>query len=131
LPFIVASIFLLCRCGGGPKGDFGNRARLMLLTSGPTEIVLNSAKVPGYWAKPMNGEQEFFLNTQVRSYEKGSCVKVEGPLGSAYTAVYRDETGVYLSAYHQLHPTAIIVVWKISEVMVRKDGQRPSRKADR
>ena len=90
----------------------------MILTSGPAEIVLNSAKVPGYWAKPMSGEQEFFLSTQVRSYEKGRCVRVEGPLGSAYAAVYRDETGVYLSAYDQPFPTAIIVVWKISEVIV-------------
>ena len=103
----------------------------MLLTSGQTEIVLNSAKIPGYWAKQMSDDQEFFLSTQVRSYEKGCRVEVKGPFGSAYAAVYRDETGVYLSAYRQPLPTAIIVVWKISEVMVRKDGQRPSRRADR
>ena len=118
LPVVIASIFLLCGCGGTSRGDFGHRAWLMILTSGPAEIVLNSAKVPGYWAKQLSDEQEFFLSTQARSYEKGSRVKVEGPLGSAYAAVYRDETGVYLSAYRQPVPTAIIVVWKISEVLV-------------
>ena len=116
-PAVIASIFLLYGCGGASRGDFGHRAWLMILTSGPAEIVLNSAKVPGYWAKPTSGEQEFFLSTQFRSYEKGCRVKVEGPLGSAYAAVYRGETGVYQSAYRQPLPTPIIVVWKISEIV--------------
>ncbi len=131
LSFVVASIFLLCRCGGGPKGDLGHRARLMLLTSGQTEIVLNSAKVPGYWAKQISDEQEFFLSTQVRSHEKGCRVEVEGPYGFAFAAVYHGETGVYLSAYGQPRPTAIIVVWKMAEYQTREDGRPPSEKADR
>jgi hypothetical protein len=131
LPVVVASIVLLCGCRGVPKGDFGNRARLMRLTSDPTEIVLSSAKVPGYWARQLSDEQEFFLSTPVRSFEKGRRVKVEGPFGFAYAAVFRDETGVYLSAVRSPGPTTIVVVWKMAAYEGQQSGQPPSRKADR
>lgn len=103
----------------------------MLLTSDHTEIVLFSAKVPGYWATQLSDEQEFFLSTQVRSYEKGDHVRVEGSFGNAFASVYRDETGVYLSAYRQGLPTAIIVVWKMAEYKVQKDAQPTSKKDNR
>jgi hypothetical protein len=131
LPSIIPLIFFLSRCGGEQREDFSSRARSMLLTSDHTEIVLFSAKVPGYWAKQLSEEQEFFLSTQVHSYKKGDQVKVEGPFGNAFASVYRDETGVYLSAYRQGIPTAIIVVWKMAEYKVQKDAQPTSKKDNR
>jgi hypothetical protein len=96
----------------------------MLLTSDHTEIVLFSAKVPGYWAKQLNDNQELFLYTQVCSFEKGCQVRVDGPLGNALAAVYHDETGVYSGEY----PTNILVVWKMAEYRAQKDAQPPSKK---
>ena len=103
----------------------------MLLTSDHTEIAIFSAKVPGYWATQLSDEQEFFLNTHVSSYKKGDRVKVEGPFGNAFASVYRDETGVYLSAYGQAVPTAIIVVWKMAENGITNEVQPASKKGNR
>jgi hypothetical protein len=83
----------------------------MVLTSGPSEIVMSSSKVPGYWAREVQSEQEFFLFTPARSFGKGSRVTVEGPFGPAYAAVFRDESGVYRSGY----PTHVLVVWAMRE----------------
>jgi len=127
LPYIIAAIFFLGRCGGEPRDAFSNRARLMLLTSNRTEIVLFSSKIPGYWAKQVSDEEEFFLSTQIRSYEKGCYVRVEGPFGNAFAAVFRDETGDYISEY----PTNILVVWKMAENKIQKDAQPTSKKDNR
>lgn len=114
-PFIVILALSLIGCRGGSIEGWSSRARTMILTSGPTEIVMSSSKVPGYWAQEADSEQEFFLYTRVRSYDKGSRVKVEGPFGNAYPAVFRDEAGLYLQGY----PTYVLVVWKIA----RSDDQ--------
>lgn len=101
----------LIGCHGGSIEGWSGRARTMILTSGPTEIAMSSSKVPGYWAQETDSEQEFFLYTRDRSYDKGSRVKVEGPFGSAFSSVFRDETGVYLRG--SPIPVLVLVVWKI------------------
>jgi len=82
----------------------------MILTSGPTEVVISSSKVPGYWARQTDSEREVFLYTRDRSFQSGSLVTVAGPFGGSFMSVFREETGVYtrdLSA-------PLLVVWKIS-----------------
>jgi len=81
----------------------------MVLTSGPTEVVLSSCKVPGYWARLDGTGDEFFLFTRDRSYGRGSRVTVEGPFGASSPAAYREETGKYV----RWHPVHVLVVWKI------------------
>lgn len=103
----------------------------MLLTSAFTEIAIFSSKVPGYWATQLGDEQEFFLSTNVSSYTKGDHVRVDGPFGNAFASVYRDETGVYLSAYGQGIPTAIIVVWKMAKYKAKNEVQPVSEKVTR
>ena len=95
----------------------------MILTSGPAEIALSSSRVPGYWAREAGGENEFFLYTKDRSYEKGNRVKVEGPFGGAYASVYRNESGEYLRGC----PMTILVVWK----MARAGGEEGQGTASR
>jgi len=118
-PFVIILALSLIGCRSGPIEGRSSRARTMILTSGPTEIVMSSSKVPGYWAQELDSEQEFFLYTRVRSFEKGSRVKVVGPFGNAFPAVFRDEAGVYLQGY----PTQVLVVWK----MARSDDQNDKR----
>ncbi len=91
------------------------------MTSGPTEISVSSSRVPGYWARQADSGQEFFLYTRIRSYGKGSRVKVEGPYGSAYPAVFRDEAGIYLQGY----PMVILVVWKIERSVDHRGEELP------
>jgi hypothetical protein len=81
----------------------------MVLTSGPSEIVMSSSKVPGYWARQADTGDEFFLFTQDRSREQGSRVTVEGPFGASSLAAFREETGEYVKWY----PVHVLVVWKI------------------
>jgi hypothetical protein len=107
--FIIVASLVLAGCRSGHSEGWSSRARTMILTSGPTEISLSSSRVPGYWAREVASEQEFFLYTSARAYEKGMRVTVEGPFGSASPAVFRDETGEYLGGY----PLYILVVWKI------------------
>jgi hypothetical protein len=118
-PFVIILALSLIGCRSGPIEGRSSRARTMILTSGPTEIVMSSSKVPGYWAQETDSQQELFLYTRVRSFEKGSRVKVEGPFGSAFAAVFRDEAGVYLQGF----PTLVLVVWKMS----RSDDQNDKR----
>lgn len=120
-PFLVILALSLIGCRGGSIESWSSRARTMILTSGPTEIVMSSSKVPGYWAQQTDSEQEFFLYTRVRSYEKGSRVKVEGPFGNAFPAVFRDEAGVYLQGYG---PMYVLVVWKMERSDDHK-GEEP------
>jgi hypothetical protein len=84
----------------------------MVLTSGPSEIVLSSTRVPGYWARPVDAEDRFFLSTRDRSYEKGSRVTVEGPFSPTHPSVFREETGEYLRTVWD-RPVFVLVVWKI------------------
>jgi hypothetical protein len=122
LAFAAAAVVLLVSlvdCRSGPIEGWSSRARTMVLTSGPTGIALSSSKVPGYWAKQADTEQEFFLYTKDRSFEKGDRVRVEGPYGLTSPAVFRDESGVYSRYYSQLY---VLVVWKIG----RSEDASPS-----
>lgn len=105
---VIAAV-VLTACRSGPSEGWSSRARTMVLTSGPAEVVLSSSRVPGYWARQTDGGDEFFLYTRDRSYEPGSRVRVEGPFGSASPTVFREETGEYAKWY----PVPVLVVWKI------------------
>lgn len=108
--------FTLLGCRSGPIEGWSSRARTMVLTSGPTEIAMSSSRVPGYWAREVQNEQEFFLYTAARSFEMGSRVKVEGPFGPADPAVFRDETGVYA----KWNPVFVLVVWKMGKEAINR-----------
>ncbi len=121
----LAALLVLAGCRSGPSEGWSSRARTMILTSGPTAIVMSSSQVPGYWAREAESEQEFFLYTPVRSYEKGGRVTVEGPFGVASAAVFRDEEGTYL----RRSPTRVLVVWKMAGADGRSDKGPASREA--
>jgi len=108
-PLVMILAFSLSGCRSDQTGGWSSHARRMVLTSGPSEIVLSSCKVPGYWARLADAGDEFFLFTQNRSYEQGSRVAVEGPFGVASPAAFREETGEYTRWY----PVHVLVVWKI------------------
>jgi hypothetical protein len=109
--FAIAAVALVCffACRSGPIEGWSSRARTMVLTSGPTEIVMSSSKVPGYWSQQADSGQEFFLYTRDRTFEKGDRVTVEGPYGQSMPTVFRGESGLY-SRYDIVQ---ILVVWKI------------------
>ena len=106
---IAAAVLALSGCRSGPSEGWSSRARRMVLTSGPSEVVLSSSRVPGYWARQAETGDEFFLFTRDRSYGKGGRVTVEGPFGPASPTVFREETGEYAKWSQAL----ILVVWKI------------------
>jgi hypothetical protein len=114
---------VLISCRTGPVEGWSNRARTMILTSGPTEISMSSSRVPGYWAELTDADtgskKEIFLQTKVRTFQKGTWVRVEGPYGAASPAVFRDESGAYSKGYM---PVLILVVWKMER---SKDASRP------
>jgi hypothetical protein len=114
LPIILVmpAVAVLMCCGSGHTGKWSSRARTMALTSGPSETVVSSSNVPGYWARETSGGEEFFLSTSTRSYRAGDWVTVEGPFGSAYPAMFRDETGEYRKSSFP-GPVNVLVVWKI------------------
>lgn len=108
-PLVMILALSLSGCRSGHTEGWSSRARRMVLTSGPSEIVQSSSRVPGYWARLADGGDEFFLFTRDRSYEPGSRVTVEGPFGASSPAAFREETGVYAKWY----PVNVLVVWKI------------------
>lgn len=108
-PLVAILALSLSGCRGGYTEGWSSRAGRMVLTSGPSEIVMSSCKVPGYWARLADTGDEFFLFTRDRSYEQGSRVTVEGPFGAASAAAFREETGEYARWY----PILVLVVWKI------------------
>lgn len=69
----------------------------MRLASGYTEIVMNSSKVPGYWATRIGDGEKFFLYTLDGSYRKGEVILADGAFGTAEAAVFDDDTRVYQS----------------------------------
>lgn len=97
-------------CRGRSVEGWSTRARDMLLTSGPTEVVIASSKVPGYWARQPDSEQEVFLYTRDRSFRSGDRITVAGPFGGSFMAAFREEAGVYMKDYS----APLLVVWKIS-----------------
>ena len=91
----------------------------MRLTSDNTEIVIDSAKVPGYWAGQVGDGEKFFLYSLDRSFKKGDVLTVDGAFGTAAAAVFDDATRVYQSE----QVTNIFVVWKAARRGSEKDGQ--------
>ena len=112
-PVLLCAALAFAGCRSGPSEGWSSRARAMILTSGPAEIVMSSSKVPGYWARETGGEQDYFLSTSDRSYGRGDRVTVEGPFGPAMPAVYREETGEYRR--WSWVPVAVLVVWRIGK----------------
>jgi hypothetical protein len=109
-PLLVSVLAIaLSGCRSGNPEGWSSRARRMVLTSGPSEIVMSSSRVPGYWARQADTGDEFFLYTRDRSYGRGSSVTVEGPFGASSPAVFREETGLYARWY----AVFVLVVWKI------------------
>lgn len=110
---VVAVLVVLVSigCRSGPREGWSARARTMILTSGPAEIAISSSRVPGYWARPVDAEDRFFLWTRDRSFGKGSRVTVEGPFTPSFPSVFRDETGEYSRT--SPHRVFVLVVWKI------------------
>jgi hypothetical protein len=97
-------------CRGRSVEGWSTRARDMLLTSGPTQVVVSSSRVPGYWARQSGSDQDVFLYTKDRSFEAGNWVTVAGPFGGSYMDVFGEETGVYMKDCS----APLLVVWKIS-----------------
>jgi len=111
VPVVAMLISMACR--SGTADGWSSRARTMVLISGPTEIAMSSSRVPGYWARPVDAEDRFFLCTRDSSYETGSRIKVEGPFGPASPSIFRDETGEYWKVAPPWRPVFVLVVWKI------------------
>lgn len=121
-PLIVALSLALSMigCRNGEVEGWSSRVRTMILTSGPTEIVISSSKVPGYWARQAASDQDIFLYTRARSFEKGNRVKVEGPFGGAMAAVFNEDAGTY--RHSREAPLSVLVVWKMEKC---DDAPRP------
>jgi len=115
---ILAAALALAGCRGGAAEGWSRKGRTMALTSGPTEVVISSSRVPGYWADQLG--QEFFLYTRDRSFKKGDQVKVEGPYGGASVTLFRDDARTYFRGSPV--PLLVLVVWKIES---SEDGPRP------
>jgi hypothetical protein len=111
LILVIPVLVALMDCRSGPSEGLSSRAWTMILTSGPAEIAMSSSRVPGYWARPADGGDRFYLSTRDRSFEKGSRVTVEGPFGPASVSEFHEETGEYLRMSQR--PVFVLVVWKI------------------
>ncbi|MEN6559963.1 MAG: hypothetical protein ABFD52_04215 [Acidobacteriota bacterium] len=121
LLIIALSLALsLIGCRSGNVEGWSSKARTMILTSGPTEIVISSSRVPGYWARQAASDQDIFLYTRARSFEKGNRVKVEGPFGGAAAAVFNEDAGTY--RHSREVPLSVLVVWKMERC---DDAPRP------
>jgi len=109
LGLVVLGLGLLASgCGREPEAEsFGPHSRFLRLTSGYSEIVVDSAKIPGYWAVQADGET-FFLYIRDTSFEKGDVIRVDGDFGSGVASVFDEETRVY----RRDMPTKIFIVWK-------------------
>jgi len=110
----VLAVLVMIGCRSGHSDGWSSRARRMILTSGHSEIVMSSSRVPGYWARLVDGEDSFFIYTRDRSFETGNRVDVEGPFGPASPSVFRDGTGEYVRTTWD--PVFVLVVWKIRRV---------------
>jgi hypothetical protein len=105
---LLLPALLLFPCGCRKETDLTTDARSMRLASGYTEIVVEAAKVRGYWANQVGTGERFFLFTADDSFHKGDVLDVEGAYGRAPAAVFNEETRVYQNRL----PTTIFVVWK-------------------
>ncbi|MGA2532562.1 MAG: hypothetical protein ABSG19_05940 [Candidatus Aminicenantales bacterium] len=116
--------FCFCQCGNESSLGLSYGSKFMRLTSDYAEIVVDSAKVPGYWAGQVGDGERFFLYSLDRSYKKGDVLTVDGAFGTATAAVFDDATRVYQSEQE----TNIFVVWKAAMRGSENNGQPPSRK---
>lgn|GEM_PF-6394072 len=116
----------VCGCGHKSEVSFGADSRLMAITGGYSEIVVDSAKIPGYWAVQSDGEK-FFLYTRDRSFNKGDIIRVEGIFGGGSAAVFDEETRVYRGDAQ----TNIFVVWKAAPAAADKTVKPPADKVSR
>jgi hypothetical protein len=115
--------FCFARCGKEQGQGLSYGSKFMRLTSDYTEIAIDSAKVPGYWAGQVGDGERFFLYSLARSFKKGDVLTVDGAFGTATAAVFDDATRVYQSE----QPTNIFVVWKAAARGSGKGGPPPSR----
>ena len=97
LIFFIVLTFCFFGCHNESGKSLSGISRLMKLTSDYTEIVVYSAKVPGYWAKRASDGEKFFLYLYSLdgSYKKGDLLEVEGAFGMAPAVVFDDESRVY------------------------------------
>ncbi len=130
-PRIVKSLLGCCvltlclwHCRQEPGKGPSSSAKQMRLGSGYTEIVVNSTKVPGYWAGEIGTGERFFIYTLDGSFKKGDVISVEGAYGSAWAAVFDETTRVYQSN----QPTNIFVVWKAARSEPRNDARSTAAK---
>ena len=124
LACLIALTCCLSGCNNEPGKNLGTRSRLMKLISDYTEVVVDSSKVPGYWASQVSDKERFFLYTPDLSYKKGDVIRVEGTLGTTTAAVFDDETRVYQS----VQVINLFVVWKAAISRPGADRQTEANK---
>jgi hypothetical protein len=122
--FVSTLILSLSHCRQEPGQSPSSSARQMRLGSNYSEIVVNSTKVPGYWAREFGEGERFFLYTLDRSFKRGDVINVEGAYGTARAAVFDDDTRVYQGD----HTTNIFVVWKAVKTGPANDERPASTK---
>ncbi|MGZ7046310.1 MAG: hypothetical protein ACXVJK_08300 [Candidatus Aminicenantales bacterium] len=105
---LFATIICFSQCGNEASQGLSYGSKFMRLTSDYTEIAIDSAKVPGYWAGQVGDGERFFLYSLDRSFKKGDVITVDGAFGTAAAAVFDDATRVY----QREQPTNVFVVWK-------------------
>ena len=125
LACLVVLTFCIARCGKEQGEGLSYGSKSMRLTSDYTEIAIDAAKVPGYWAGQVGDGERFFLYALDRSFKKGDVLAVDGAFGTAAAAVFDDATRVYQSE----QPTNVFVVWKAAAQRHGKDEPTPSRRA--
>ena len=125
LACLLVLTFSFFQCGDEPGKGLSYGAKSMRLTSDYTEIAIDAAKVPGYWAGQVGDGERFFLYSLDRSFKKGDVLAVDGAFGTATAAVFDDATRVYQSE----QPTNVFVVWKAAAQRHGKDEPTPSRRA--
>lgn len=123
LAYLIVLTFCFTQCGKEQGQGLSYGSKSMRLTSDYTEIAIDAAKVPGYWAGQAGDGERFFLYSLDRSYKKGDVLTVDGAFGTATAAVFDDATRVYQSE----QPTNVFVVWKAAARGSGKDGPPPSR----
>jgi len=106
----AAMILALVSCRPDSEPGAGRQTKVVELAGPQTEIIVYSAKVPGYWTKSAGGQGRFFLFLFSRedSFKKGDLLTVEGELGKATAAIFDDES----RAYFRMAEVIIFAAWK-------------------
>ncbi len=110
---ILIALLGLCGCRGGPGKHSAKGSPLMKISGPRTEIVVDSAKVPGYWASQIPDGRVFFLFlwSLEPGYKKGDVLRLEGSYGSSFATVFDEATRVYSSGV----PVNVFVAWKAAK----------------